>query len=83
MATLNSIAWYLRLDDNRNEKLANIRRYEIAENSTNKAQKSYYEAFLKLSKEHIEKLLSKIVILDLEVNVEDIEQKNREEIRYV
>lgn len=82
MATPNSIAWYLRLDDNRNEKLANIRLHEIAENSTNKAQKAYYEAFLKLSNEHIDKLLSKIVILDLEVNVEDIEQKIREEIRY-
>ena len=82
MATPNSIAWYLRLDDNRNENLANIRLHEIAENSTNKAQKAYYEAFLKLSNEHIDKLLSKIVILDLEVNVEDVEQKIREEIRY-
>ncbi|MEG1462569.1 MAG: hypothetical protein RSC48_05620 [Anaerorhabdus sp.] len=82
MATPNSIAWYLRFDDNRNKKLANIRLHEIAENSTNKAQKAYYEAFLKLSNEHIDKLLSKIVILDLEVNVEDIEQKIREEIRY-
>lgn len=82
MAIPNSIAWYLRLDDNRNENLANIRLHEIAENSTNKAQKAYYEAFLKLSNEHIDKLLSKIVILDLEVNVEDVEQKIREEIRY-
>lgn len=74
-APKDSIAARLRYGNFRAENQALVEMLKIAKDSTSQANKACYDAFLKLSKQQQELLVSKIQIVDQSPNILDIEQK--------
>jgi hypothetical protein len=78
----NSIAAFLRPDNNRNSKLATRKLLDIANNSTNASLKRSFEAFTVLSPEQQEMLVESIQIMDGSPNIIDTANQIKNRVKF-
>lgn len=81
-APIDSAAFLLKSDNNRNPDLAYEKLKLVCSTSANQAHKSYYAAFMGVSENIVKQLIGQMYIIDCASNVIDAEKDILREIRY-
>lgn len=81
-APIDSAAFLLKNDNNRNPDAAYEKLKLVCSTSTNQAHKEYYAAFMSTSKNTVKQLIRQIYIIDYASNVTNVEKDILKQIRY-
>lgn len=81
-APVDSAAFLLKNDNNRNPDAAYEKLKLVCSTSTNQAHKKYYAAFMGTSKNTVKQLIRQIYIIDYASNVINVEKDILKQIRY-
>lgn len=80
-APIDSAAFLLKNDNNRNPDAAYEKLKLVCSTSTNQAHKEYYAAFISTSKNTVKQLIRQIYIIDYASNVTNVEKDILKQIR--
>lgn len=81
-APIDSAAFLLKNDNNRNPDAAYEKLKLVCSTSTNQAHKEYYAAFMGTSKNTVKQLIRQLYIIDYASNVTNVEKDILKQIRY-